>query len=194
MFDSDIHSLTAIFLPTASPRPLFHLSQPLFAILQLSLSRLTPSAAWLPLLSTFTLQLLLEPSLAWASVGACPEKFPPVASLRMEERGRFVWEKSWVVFLERTSLPCGCEMILRSTPFILKVSCFCILKQQLFNRLWWRFVLPHFFGEPFYPNSPNSAVGECVSCSLSTPLFFCIALFKSSTKREVWNLTGPFRL
>lgn len=65
---SDWQSLTPrpVFLTSTSssvsPRHFFHRSQPLLAILQLSLSRLTPSAAWLPLVYPFTLQLLPEPS------------------------------------------------------------------------------------------------------------------------------------
>lgn len=61
MFDTDTLSLTSAS-SSVSPRHFFHRFQPLFAILQLSLSCLTPSAAWLPLLYPFTLQPRLEPS------------------------------------------------------------------------------------------------------------------------------------
>lgn len=196
MFDTDTLSLTSTS-SSVSPRHFFHRSQPLFAILQLSLSRLTPSAAWLPLLYPFTLQPRLEPS----SHGPALVRVQQISSSGIRknekkkgERGRgkkiifsdevqgsipqearhFHLGAKW--FWGALHFPCFNVKRLRSVRFVY----FYISKDLSFKRFWWRLVKPQLFVchlvNLFIQTSFSYC--ECILCSLSMaeyPTFFhCI--------------------
>lgn len=100
-------------------------------------------------------------------------------------------------------------MVLRSTPFFVCFNAkrlrrvrsvyFYIFKDLSFKRFWWRLVKPQLFVchlvNPFIQTSfYSSAVSAFCSLSMAEYPIFFIALFKSSTLRELWILTGFFFL